>query len=132
MSAPFHSIYRHGFVRAAVCVPFLRVADPAYNAAQTIGLARRASENHAAVALFPELGISAYSDDDLFHQDALLDAVRDALATVVEASRELTPVLLVGAPLRFEGKLFNCAVVIYRGRILGLTPKTYLPNYREF
>jgi NAD+ synthase (glutamine-hydrolysing) len=132
MSAPFHSIYAHGFVRAAVCVPFLRVADPMYNAAQTIGLARRASEMHAAVALFPEMGLSAYSDDDLFHQDALLDAVRDALATVIEASRDLSPVLLVGAPLRFEGKLFNCAVVIYRGRILGLTPKTYLPNYREF
>ena len=129
---PFHSLYAHGFVRAAVCVPFVRVADPAYNVAQTIGLARRASEMKAAVALFPELGLSAYSNDDLFHQDALLDATRDALGRLVEASRELTPILLVGAPLRFEDKLFNCGVVVYRGRVLGVVPKTYLPNYREF
>ena len=129
---PFHSIYSHGFIRAAVCVPFVRVADPQYNVARTIDLARRASEMNAAVALFPELGISAYSNEDLFHQDVLLDAVQDALAQLIEASRDLAPVLLVGAPLRFEGKLFNCGVAIYRGRILGITPKTYLPNYREF
>ncbi len=129
---PFHSIYSHGFIRAAVCIPFVRVADPPYNLERTLGLARRASDLHAAVALFPELGISAYSNEDLFHQDALLDATAAALARLLEASRELTPVLLVGAPLRFEGKLFNCAVVIYRGRVLGITPKTYLPNYREF
>ncbi len=132
MNGPFQSIYSHGFVRAAVCVPFLRVADPAYNAERTLGLARRASAMRAAVALFPELGLSAYSNEDLFHQDALLDATEAALGRVVDASRDLCPVLLVGAPLRLEGKLFNCAVVIYRGRILGVTPKTYLPNYREF
>jgi NAD+ synthase (glutamine-hydrolysing) len=128
----FFSLYHHGFVRVAVGVPFVRVADPAYNAERTLGLARRASDNGAAVALFPELGISAYSNEDLFHQDALLDATVAAIGRVVEASADLTPVLLVGAPLRFEGKLFNCAVVIYRRRILGITPKTYLPNYREF
>lgn len=132
MPIEFHSAYNHGFIRAAVCIPSVRVADPEFNAAQTLDLARRASEIHAAVALFPELGISAYSCEDLFHQDALLDAVRTALARVVEASRELRPVLLVGAPLRFEGKLFNCALAIYRGRVLGVVPKTYLPNYREF
>lgn len=132
MHSNFYSIYAHGFVRAAVCVPFVRVADPEYNADQTLGLAQRASEFNAAAALFPELGISAYSNDDLFHQDALLDATQAALARVIETSRDLSPVLLVGAPLRFEGKLFNCAVVIYRGIVLGITPKTYLPNYREF
>ncbi len=84
------------------------------------------------MALFPELGISAYSNEDLFHQDALLDAVREALAVLVRESEALSPVLLVGAPLRFEGKLFNCAVVIHRGRVLGVVPKSYLPNYREF
>ena len=84
------------------------------------------------VALFPELGISAYSNDDLFHQDVLLDATRNALARIVQESHELVPVLLVGAPLRFEGKLFNCALIIYRGRLLGIVPKTYIPNYREF
>jgi NAD+ synthase (glutamine-hydrolysing) len=129
---PFHSIYRHGFIRVAVGVPELHVADPHFNAAKTLELARQASEQGAAVMLFPELGISAYSNDDLFHQDALLDAVRAALQDIVEASRELTPVLLVGAPLRFGGQLFNCGIAIYRGRILAITPKTYLPNYREF
>jgi NAD+ synthase (glutamine-hydrolysing) len=129
---PFHSIYSHGFIRAAVCIPLVRVADPVYNLERTLGLARRASALQAAVALFPELGISAYTNEDLFHQDALLDATGAALAQLVAASRELTPVLLVGAPLRFEGKLFNCAVIIYQGRVLGITPKTYLPNYREF
>lgn len=132
MRKPFHTIYSHGFIRAAVCVPFVRVADPAYNVEHTIGLARRASEMHAAVALFPELGISAYTNDDLFHQDALLDASEAALARLIDESRNLTPVLLVGAPLRFEGKLFNCAVAIYRGRVLGIVPKSFLPNYREF
>src|SRR4029079_10849560 len=116
MRGPFHSIYSHGFVRVAVCVPHVSVAAPDRNAEQTLGLARKASELGAAVALFPELGISASSNDDLFHQDALLDAVERALAGIVEASRALSPVLLVGAPLRFEGKLFNCAVVVYRGR----------------
>jgi NAD+ synthase (glutamine-hydrolysing) len=128
----FHSIYSHGFARAAVCLPYVRVADPSYNLKRTLGLARRASEMKAAVALFPELGISAYSNEDLFHQDALLDATVDAVERVVEASRSLNPVLLIGAPLRFEAKLFNCAVVVYRGRVLGIVPKSYLPNYREF
>ena len=127
---PFHSIYRHGFIRAAVCVPKVRVADPHFNAEHTLALARRASDAHAAVALFPELGVSAYTNEDLFHQDALLDATLAALASLVEASADLTPLLLVGAPLRFEGKLFNCAVVIYRGQTLGITPKSFLPNYR--
>ena len=132
MKRPFDSPYTHGFVRAAVCIPFLRVSDPAYNGERTLGLARQASEMGAAVALFPELGLSAYSDDDLFHQDALLEATRETLGRVVEESRALSPVLLVGAPLRFEGALFNCAIAVYRGEILGVTPKTYLPNYREF
>ncbi|MBX3001130.1 MAG: NAD(+) synthase [Caldilineaceae bacterium] len=132
MTLPFNSIYRHGFIRATVCVPYVRVAEPQFNLEHTLDLARRASAMHAAVALFPELGISAYSNEDLFHQDALLDRTREALAALVKESRNLTPVLLVGAPLRFEGKLFNCAVVIYRGRVLGIAPKSYLPNYREF
>jgi len=132
MNGPFDSIYSHGFVRAAVGIPLVKVADPAFNTAQTIGLARQASTMGASVLLFPELGISAYSNEDLFHQDALLDAVLANLGLVVEESRALSPVVIVGAPLRLEGKLFNCGVVIYRGRILGIVPKSYLPNYREF
>ncbi|HMQ30586.1 MAG TPA: NAD(+) synthase [Chloroflexaceae bacterium] len=132
MAKPFLSIYSHGFARVAVGVPAVRVADPPFNAERTVALARGAHEAGAAVALFPELGLSAYSNDDLFHQDALLDAVHAALASVVEASAELRPLLLVGAPLRLEGKLFNCAVAVHAGRVLGVTPKSFLPNYREF
>jgi NAD+ synthase (glutamine-hydrolysing) len=132
MQRPFYSIYSHKFIRASVCIPQVRVADPDFNVEQTLALARRASEMNAAVTLFPELGISAYSNDDLFHQDVLLDACEAALARLVSASRELSQVLVVGAPLRFEGKLFNCGIVIYKGQTLGITPKTYLPNYREF
>ncbi len=132
MTDNFNSIYSHGFVRVAVCVPHVRVADPAYNAGHTSALAARASEAGAAVALFPELGISSYAIDDLLQQEALLDGVLAGISRIVEESRLLTSVLLVGAPLRFENRLFNCAVVIYRGRVLGIVPKTYLPSYREF
>lgn len=128
----FNSFYSHGFVRVAVCVPNVRVADPAFNTAHTLGLAARASDVGAAVALFPELGISSYAIDDLLQQEALLEGVQAGIGRIVEESRQLTPVLLVGAPLRFENRLFNCAVVIYRGQVLGIAPKTYLPSYREF
>ncbi len=128
----FDSIYSHGMIRVGVCLPSARVASPDFNLERTIVLARQASRAGVAVALFPELGLSAYTNDDLFHQDALLDASQAAVGRLVKASKDLTPVLVVGAPLRFEAKLFNCAVVIYRGRVLGLAPKTYLPNYREY
>jgi NAD+ synthase (glutamine-hydrolysing) len=87
---------------------------------------------HAAVALFPELGLSAYSNEDLFHQDALLVATQDAIARIVNESCDLSPILLIGAPLLFDGRLFNCGIVVYRGQVLGIIPKTYLPTYREF
>lgn len=132
MSERFDSIYSHGFVRAAVCIPSLRVADPDFNAERTLELAKKASNQNVAVALFPELGISAYSNEDLFHQDALLNATKQAISRLVKESEQLGPVLIVGAPLQFDAKLFNCAVIIYSGRVLGLAPKTYLPNYREF
>src|SRR5438094_10344718 len=114
MRERFNSIYSHGFIRAAVCIPSLRVADPVFNLERTLELARLASKANVAVALFPELGISAYSNEDLFHQDALLDASKTAVARLVEESEELTPVLIVGAPMQFDAKLFNCAIVIYR------------------
>jgi NAD+ synthase (glutamine-hydrolysing) len=132
MRESFYSIYSHRLIRAAVCVPSLRVADPAFNLERTLELARRASEAQVAVALFPELGISAYSNEDLFQQQALLEASADAVARLVKESEKLAPVLIVGAPLQFDAKLFNCGVVIYRGQVLGLAPKSYLPNYREF
>lgn len=128
----FNSIYAHGFLRAAVCTPVLEVASPRHNLEQALKLAHDASSQQAGLAVFPELGLSAYSNEDLFFQDALLAAVEEALAELVRASGDLTPVLIVGAPIEAEAKLFNCAVVIYRGRILGVVPKVYLPNYREF
>jgi len=132
MSQDFDSIYSHGFIRAAVGVPFVAVGDPAFNVDRTLALARRASQRGALIALFPELGISAYTNDDLFQQDALLDAVLDGLSQVLDESLSLLPVLLVGAPLRVGGQLFNCAIAVHRGAILGVVPKSYLPNYREF
>ena len=128
----FSSLYAHGFARVSVCVPRVKVAEPQFNAQQTIALAHDAAADHAVLALFPEMGLSAYSNEDLFHQDALLDATEDALNQVAAESRKLPTVLIVGAPIRFEAKLFNCAVVLHRGRILGVVPKSYLPNYREF
>nr|WP_298402468.1 NAD(+) synthase [uncultured Chloroflexus sp.] len=129
---PFYSIYRHGFARLAVAIPTVQIAEPTVNAERTIALAHRAAAEGAVLALFPELGISAYSNDDLFHQTTLLDAVEQAVAAIVHASREINALLLVGAPLRHEARLFNCAIAICSGQIVGVTPKSYLPNYREF
>jgi len=129
---PFNSIYAHGFLRVATCVPVVDVASPARNLEETRKLASQASSRDAALVIFPELGLTAYTNDDLFFQDALLAAAEEVIAELVRASRELKPVIVVGAPIEAEAKLFNCAIVIYRGRILGAVPKIYLPNYREF
>jgi NAD+ synthase (glutamine-hydrolysing) len=128
----FASLYSHGFVRVAAAVPHMRIGDPAFNAERTLALAQRASESDAALVIFPELGISGYSIDDLLHQEALLGAVASALERIVAASVDLQPVVVVGAPLRQEYGVFNTAVVIHRGRVLGVVPKSYLPEYREF
>ncbi|WP_208948574.1 NAD(+) synthase [Segnochrobactrum spirostomi] len=129
---PFFSIRRHGFVRVAAATPAVRTADPAFNTDAIIDLARRADGESVDLVVFPELSVSSYAIDDLLLQDALLDAVEEGLARIVAASETLSPVLLVGAPLRREGRLYNCAVVVSRGRILGVVPKIFLPNYREF
>ena len=128
----FDSIYSHGFVRVGAAMPSVDVASPEFNLDETLRLARQAAAADAMLAVFPELGLSAYSNEDLFLQDALLDAVEQGLSRLLQASRELPLILVVGAPLRSENRLFNCGIVIYKGRILGVTPKTYLPNYREF
>ncbi|MEW6684109.1 MAG: NAD(+) synthase [Nitrospirota bacterium] len=128
----FFNLYTHNFVRVAVAIPEVRVADPAFNAEQTMALMQRAADQHAMLAVFPELGLSAYSCEDLFQQQALLDGCRAALADIVAASLKLPVVIVVGVPLHIDSLLFNCAAVVHRGRILGVVPKTYLPNYREF
>jgi NAD+ synthase (glutamine-hydrolysing) len=128
----FRSIYRHGFARVAACTTRCTLADPAANAEAIIAVARQCHARGAALAVFPELGISGYAISDLLHQSALLDAVEDAVAAIVAASADLLPLLLVGAPLRHAGALYNAALAIHRGRLLGVVPKVHLPNYREF
>lgn len=132
MAAAFNNLYAHGFVRVAAASPRVHLADPAANARETIELARKADKTGAALVVFPELGISGYTLDDLHMQASLLTAVREAIARVKEASRSLAPVIVVGAPLEVGPGIHGCAVVIHRGVILGVVPKTYLPNYREF
>jgi NAD+ synthase (glutamine-hydrolysing) len=128
----FRSLYRHGFVRVAACTTHTALADPATNAQTILRMARDCDRQAVAVAVFPELGISGYAISDLLQQATLLDAVETAVDTIVAASLELMPLLLVGAPLRHQGALYNCALAIHRGRVLGVVPKIHLPNYREF
>ncbi|HJV62796.1 MAG TPA: NAD(+) synthase [Albitalea sp.] len=131
-ASSFFNLYSHGFARVAVAVPANRVADPAFNAEQTCRMMAEAARAGAVLVVFPELGLSAYTCDDLFHQQALLDACEAALARVVQASVDLPLAAVVGLPLRVEQRLYNCAAVVQRGRLLGIVPKTYLPNYGEF
>jgi NAD+ synthase (glutamine-hydrolysing) len=131
-AASFFNLYGHGFIRVALGVPEVQVADPAFNAAKTVELMGRAAAEKAILALFPELGLSSYSCEDLFHQQALLDGAVEALRTVLQASEDLNLIAVVGMPLQVQHLLFNCAVVLYRGRIIGVVPKSFPPNYREF
>jgi len=131
-SNAFFSIHSHGFVRVAACTPRVSVGDPGFNAEEILSLARVAHSRSADLVLFPELGLSAYAIDDLLLQDALLARVEDEIARIAAASRTLRPVLIVGAPLWRNGRLYNCAVVIRNGRIVGVVPKSFLPNYREY
>ncbi|MDQ1287138.1 MAG: hypothetical protein QG622_703 [Actinomycetota bacterium] len=128
----FLSAYRHRFARVAACAVPTAIADPHTNADTVLRAARDCHDDAVAVAVFPELTLCGYSIEDLVLQDALLDAVDEALARVVETSAGLLPVLVVGAPLRHRHRLYNTAVVVHRGRILGVAPKSYLPTYREF
>lgn len=128
----FNSIYSHGFVRAAVCVPEVRTADVQFNTERILAMAGLASQNRATLVLFPELCITAYAIDDLLQQSAILAKALNALWQIKEHSQKLNSILIVGLPMRFRDKLFNCAAVIYSGKIIGIVPKSYLPNYREF
>jgi NAD+ synthase (glutamine-hydrolysing) len=131
-AALFRSIHTHGFVRVGAGTPLASAGDVAANAAGILDLARRADGEGVDLLVLPELALSSYAIDDLHLQDALLDRVEAELARVVAASAELGPVLLVGAPIRRNGRLYNTAVVVSRGRILGVVPKSFLPNYREY
>lgn len=122
----------HGFVRTSVAVPVVAVADPAENGRRTLALWQQAHDAGVAVVVFPELGLSSYTARDLFFDDTLHAAVDRALASLIEASRSLAPLALVGLPLRTPRGLYNVAVAIQQGAVLGVVPKSYLPNYREF
>src|SRR5947207_10296678 len=123
--AEFFSPYRHQFVRIAACVPQVAVAEPATNADQALALVQKGDKDRVALMVFPELCLSAYAIDDLLFQDAVLDAVVAQTERLVAASKELRPVFVVGAPLRHEGRLYNCAMVIHKGRLLGVVPKVF-------
>ena len=128
----FSSAYDQGFARVAACTVPVTVADPAVNARTVLDQVRACHDDGVAVAVFPELALCGYAVDDLLLQDTLLDAVLEGLSTLISGTADLTPVVVVGAPLVHGTRLLNCAVVIHRGRVLGVAPKSYLPTYREF
>lgn len=128
----FFNLYNHQLIRVGVAIPAVRVADPAFNARQVSSLLGEAAERRVIAVLFPELCLSAYSCEDLFHQQALLEECGSALQQVLDASRASPLLAVVGVPLVVDQFLYNCAVVLCRGQVLGIVPKTYLPNYREF
>src|SRR3954468_12546272 len=128
----FYSAYGQGFVRVAACTMRTAIGEPATNAESVLQLARECHDDGVGLAVFPELTLSGYSIEDILMQDALLDAVEDALLDIVAASADLLPVLVIGAPLRYLHRIYNSAVVIHRGQVLGVAPKSYLPTYREF
>jgi NAD+ synthase (glutamine-hydrolysing) len=130
--AEFFNLYRHGFARVAVATPIVRIGDPAHNLEGTLALMQQAAKDKAVLAVFPELGLTAYTLDDLFHQRALLEAAEAALAELLRRTSKLPLAALVGLPVAVNGLLYNCAALVCRGRLVGVVPKTYLPNYREF
>ena len=128
----FRNAYEHGFARVASCTTRVAVGDPRANAEAVLRQAKECETEGVVLALFPELCLTGYSLEDLLLQDALLDAAEAALEEVVAASADLRVTLVVGVPLRRRDRIFNCAAVIRRGRVLGVVPKSYPPNYREF
>jgi NAD+ synthase (glutamine-hydrolysing) len=128
----FFSPYRHQFIRLGACVPQVAVTEPGRNADNVLGLLNQGDKARVALMVFPELCLSGYAIDDLLFQDAVLDEVARQVDRLICASAVLFPIFVVGAPLKSQGQLFNCGVVIHRGTLLGVVPKVFLPNYREF
>ena len=124
--------FENGFIRAAAASPALRVADCVYNAEQIIGVMREYAEKNVQLLCLPEFALTGYTCSDLFLQDTLLRGAEDGLAAILNASQGLNLVVLVGLPVRCNGKLYNCAAVVCNGELLGLVPKLHLPNYGEF
>ena len=122
----------YGFVRLAAAIPNVRVANCEYNADRIRQLVMKAEEAQAEVVCFPELSITAYTCQDLFASQQLLDKAEIALMQIADVTRPLNVTVIVGMPVSCDGMLLNCAVVISGGKILGAVPKSYLPCYREF
>jgi len=131
-NSSFHAPSRHGFVRVAAATPVVHIADPAANAEEHARLIRQAGEKGVDLLVFPELSLSAYAIDDLHLQAALLDEVERQIARLAAVADEASVIAVIGAPIRNGDALFNCAVVLGGGEVLGVVPKTYLPNYREY
>ena len=127
----FFSLYRHGFARVAAATPLVRVGDPQYNLGATVELMREAAREKAVLAVFPELGLSAYTCDDLFHQQALIEGAEEALADLLKQSRNLPLAALVGLPVAVDGLLYNCAALVCQGRLIGVVPKIGRASCRE-
>jgi NAD+ synthase (glutamine-hydrolysing) len=128
----FFNAYAHGFARVAACTLPIKLVQPRANAEAALAQAREVAAEGACLAVFPELTLTGYSIEDLLMQDTVLAATMDALDWLVPATADLGCILVVGAPLVSLNRIYNCAVVIHRGRVLGVVPKSYLPNYREF
>jgi NAD+ synthase (glutamine-hydrolysing) len=128
----FYNAYSQGFVRVAACTHHAEIGDPAANAESVLRLARECHDDGVALAVFPELTLSGYSIEDIVLQDLLLDDVERAVEHILASSIDLLPVLVIGAPLRYRHRIYNAAVIIHRGAVLGVAPKSYLPTYREF
>ena len=122
----------YGFVKVAAAVPQVAVADCARNAERIVALAQQAARRGVELVAFPELAVTGYTCADLFLQPALLDAADEALGEIMRQTRKLPLALIVGLPLRHEDRLYNCAAVVAQGRLLGVVPKSYIPNYAEF
>ena len=122
----------YGFLRVAAASPRVWLANPVKNAEEIIRMAGEASNNGTSVLVFPELCVTGYSCADLFAQERLLSAAEKAVAGIAEATKKLPTLLAIGTPVRFEGRLYNCALLLKEGKLLGIVPKTYLPNAAEF
>ena len=123
---------KQGFVKVASATPRIRVADPVYNAQVICEQAKEAAEHGAKIVVFPELCITGYTCNDLFLQELLLEKAKEALLTIAEETGQLETLFLVGLPVDKDGRLYNVAAVLYRGRILGMIPKKNIPMYAEF
>ncbi len=132
MTRAYNNPYSQGFFRCAAASPVIALGRPDINAARQISLAEKCHEQHVGVVVFPELSLSGYTLGDLFQQHAMLEACKAALIRIIEDSSRIETLIITGLPLMIGSRLFNCAALVHRGRLLGIVPKTWLPDHREF